>query len=173
MKFFLNITLISNCPFLNWAYPYGAQGTLGPSRQLSFQYSKLHNPPPKSADPNIASSVQEIPVAADAMNDPLISLPIYLCSEKEDIRHAYGYGPCSQHLLEYGHSQNYRSGSEDHGSDAGGPHEEQDNDILSPIQYGNSNYLLNESSFDSSTSNKAKTFIETKVTAMKLQGLNL
>jgi hypothetical protein len=28
-------------------------------------------------------------------------------------------------------------------------------------------------SFGSSTSNKAKTFIETKVTAMKLQGFNL
>jgi hypothetical protein len=44
---------------------------------------------------------------------------------------------------------------------------------LSPIRYDNLNWLWNVSSYGSSTFNKTKTFIETKVTAIKLQGFNL
>jgi hypothetical protein len=44
---------------------------------------------------------------------------------------------------------------------------------LSPKLYDNLNYLSNVNSFGSLTFNKTKTFIETKVTAMKLQGFNL
>ncbi len=140
MKFFPNITQISNCPFLYWAYPYG---------------------------------VQDIPVVEVEMSDPLVSLPIYLYSMMEGTQHAYEHDPCSQHPLEYAHFQNYISVSTNHDSDAGHRLEELGIDILWPIQYGNLNCLSNVNSFGSLSFNKTKTFIETKVTAMKLQGFNL
>ena len=68
MKFFLNITLISSCLLPNWAYPCDALDILEPSHLLSCQYSKLHNPQPKSGDPNIAYSAWEIPVAEAEMS---------------------------------------------------------------------------------------------------------
>ena len=75
MKFFLNITLISSCLLLNWAYPCDALDILEPSHLLSCQYSKLHNQQPKNGDPNIAYSVWEIPVAEAEMNVLSVSLP--------------------------------------------------------------------------------------------------
>jgi hypothetical protein len=173
MKFFLNITLISSCPFLNWAYLYGVQDTPEPSHRLFFPYSKLHNLQPKSDDPNIACAVPEIPLVDDGMSDPLISLPRCLCSTTEDIQHAYEHGPCSQLPLEYEHFQNRISVSTNHDSDAGYLLEEPGIDILSPIQDDSSNYLSNVNFFGTLTFYKTKTFIETKVTAMKLQGFNL
>jgi len=76
MKFFFNITLISSCLFLNWAYPCGTQDILEPSHLLSCQYSKLHNPQPKNIDFNIAYSAWETPVARVEMYDLLDYLPI-------------------------------------------------------------------------------------------------
>ena len=151
MKFFHNITLISSCLFLNWAYPYGLQDIPEPSHLLSYQYSKLHNPQPKSDAPSIACLTWKIPVAEFQMSDLSISLPKYLYSMKVDIQYAYishdndvGYHPVKHYI-----------------------------DISSPKLYGNSNSLSNVNSFGNLTSNKIKTFIETKVTAMKLQGFNL
>jgi len=46
-------------------------------------------------------------------------------------------------------------------------------DIWSPKQCDSLNYLLNEKYFDIPSLNKFSTFMETKVTAMKLQGFNL
>jgi len=107
------------------------------------------------------------------MNDPLASLPKHLCSMKVDIQRAYEYDLCSLHLLEYVHFQNYISESTNHDSDVVYRLGEHCNDISLPIQYDNLNYLSNVNSFGSLTFNKSKTFIETKVSAMKLQGFNL
>ena len=107
------------------------------------------------------------------MNDLSISLPKHLYSKRGDTQHACEYDLCLQHLLEYEHSQNYISVSTNHDIDVEYHPEEQHNDISLPIPNGSSNYLSNVSSFEMLTFNKTKTFIETKVTAMKLQGFNL
>jgi len=173
MKFFLNITLISSCLLPNWAYPYDALDILEPSHLLSYQYSKLHNLQPKNDDPNIAYSTWEIPVVEAETSVLLVSLPKYLYLMKVDTQRAYGHDPYLQHLSEYEHFLNYISVLTNHGSDIEYLLEEHHNDILSTILNGNSNYLSNEYSFGSLSCNKAKTFIETKVTAIKLQGFNL
>ena len=173
MKFFLNITLISSCLLLNWAYPCDALDILEPSHLLSCQYSKLHNQQPKNGDPNIAYSVWEIPVAEAEMSVLSVSLRRRFRLMQENTQHAYGHDPYLQHLSEYEYFQNYISVSTNHDSDAGYLLEEHHNDTLSPILNGSSNCLSNEFSFGSLSFNKAKTFIETKVTAIKLQGFNL
>jgi len=173
MKFFLNITLISSCLFLNWAYPCDAQDILEPSHPLSCQYSKLHNQQPKSGDPNIACSTWGIPVAEVVTYDFSVSLPIHLYSMKQDTQRACVCGPYLQHPLEYEHSQNYISVSTNHDNHVEYRPVKRHNGILSPIQDDSSNYLSNESSFGSLPFNKTKTFIETKVTAIELQGFNL
>ena len=173
MKFFFSITLKSSCPFLNWAYLYDAQDTLEPFRLLTFQYSMRHNLQPKNDVPNIACSTLEIPSVEVEKNVLLISLPKYLHSMKVGTQHAYEYGLCLQHLLEFEHFQNYISVSTNLGNDVEYRLAKQNNDISSPILNGNSNYLLNANSCGSLTYNKTKTFIETKVTAIKLQGFNL
>ncbi len=173
MKFFLNTTLISSCLFLNLAYPCDALDIPEPSHLLYFQYSKLHNPQPKSVDPNIAYSAWGIPVVKCEMSDLLISLLKHLYLMKADTQHAYVYDPYSQHLLEYGHFQNYKPELTNHDSDVGYHLVKHQIDIWSPIQHGSSNWLSNVNFFGNLTFNKTKTFIETKVTAMKLQGFNL
>ena len=173
MKFFHNITLISSCLFLNWAYPYGVQDIPEPSHLLSYQYSKLHNPQPKSDAPSIACLTWKIPVAELEMSDLSISLPKYLYSMKVDLQYAYECGSYSQLLLEYEHFQSYISVLISHDNDVGYHPVKHYIDISSPKLYGNSNSLSNVNSFGNLTSNKIKTFIETKVTAMKLQGFNL
>ena len=92
---------------------------------------------------------------------------------KEDTQRANVYGLGLQHPLKYEHFQNYISVSTNHGNDVEYRLVKRCNDILLPIQDGNSNCLSNVNSFGSLTFNKSKTFIETKVTAMKLQGFNL
>ena len=52
------------------------------------------------------------------------------------------------------------------------PFLEHDNDISLPIQYDKLNYLLYENFFYILPYNKFKIFIETKVTAISLQGFN-
>ncbi len=173
MKFFFSITLISSCLFLNLAYPCDAQDILEPSHLLSYQYSKLHNQLPKNGDPNIACLTWETPVAEAEMYDLSVSLPICLCSMKEDTPREYGHDPCLQHPLEYEHFQNYIFVLVNHDNDIEYHLVKRRNGILSPIQYDNSNCLSNENFFGSLPFNKTKTFIETKVTAIKLQGFNL
>ncbi len=89
MKFFLYITLISNCLSLNWAYPCGDQDILEPFHLLFYQYSKPHNQQPKSVDPNIACSTWETPVEEVEMNDLSVSLLKHLHSMKADTQHEY------------------------------------------------------------------------------------
>jgi len=92
---------------------------------------------------------------------------------KENIQCVYECDPCLLRPLKYVHSQNYISVLTNHDIDIEYPLLKLDNDILSPIQYDNLNCLLNVNSFGILSFNKTKTFIETKVTAMKLQGFNL
>jgi hypothetical protein len=115
----------------------------------------------------------EIHVAKVVVNDLLISSPIHIYSMTVGILCAYEYDLYLQLLLEYEHSLNYISVLTNHDNDVGYPLVKQDNDILSPKPYGNLNYLLNVNSFSILAFSKTKTFIETKVTAMKLQGFNL
>ncbi len=172
MKFLSNIILISSCLSPNWAYPCDVRDILEPSHRLSCQYSKHHNQQPKSACPNISCSRRETPFEEVVKNDLSISSPKRLRSKKEGIPNAHGHGLCLQHPLEYGHFPNYIPVSTNHGIYTERPLSKPRNDILSPIRYDNLNWLWNVSSSGSSTFNKTKTFIETKVTAMKLQGFN-
>ena len=91
----------------------------------------------------------------------------------EGTLHAYEYDLYSPLLSKYEHSLNYISELANH--DNGVEHRpvKQHIDISSPKLYGNSNWLSNENSSGNLTFNKTKTFIETKVTAIKLQGFNL
>jgi hypothetical protein len=107
------------------------------------------------------------------MNDLSISLPKYLYSKMLDTQRAYEYDPCSQLLSKYVHFLNYISEPTNHDNGVEYLLVKQDNDILLPILNDNLNYLSNANSFGSLTYYKTKTFIETKVTAMKLQGFNL
>ena len=173
MKFFFNITLISNCLSLSWAYLYDALDILEPSHRLSYQYSTHHNQLPKSADPNIVCSTWGILFEEAEKSGLSFSLPKYLYSKMVDTQRTYEYGPCSQLLSKYVHFLNYKSAPTNHDNDVEYLLVKQDNDILLPILNGNLNYLSNENSFGSLTYNKSKTFIETKVTAIKLQGFNL
>ncbi len=171
MKFFIYTILLSNYLPLSWIYPYDVQDIPEPFYQLSCLYSKLHNQQPKSDDPNIVFSTLKTLVVISEKNDLLVSSLKHLHSKKVGIQHAYEYNPYLLHLLEYEHSQNYIFESANH-----------DNEYLLAKhnigisfhkQCDNSNCLLNVNSFDNLTFNKTKTFIETKVTAMKLQGFNL
>lgn len=174
MKFtFLNITLLSSFLFLNWVSLYGVPNSPEPFRQLSFLYSMLHNQQPKSACPNTICQVMEIPFVQSVRNDLLTFSPKHSNLLREDIRHAYEHGLCSLLPSKYEHSPNRISELEHLDIEVGYRLSKLNNDIWSPIQYGNSNWLLNVNSFDNLTHNKSITFIETKVTAMKLQGFNL
>lgn len=173
MKFLLSVILISNCLSLNWAYPCGVQDILEPSHLLSYLYSKHHIQQPKSDDPSIVCSMSEIPVAKVEMSDLSISSLKYLYLMTEDIQRAYAHGLCLQLLSKYAHPPNYIFVSANLDTDAGCPLSEHHSGTLSPRLYDNSNYLSNVNSFGFLTFNKANIFIETKVTAMKLQGFNL
>lgn len=172
MKFLKNIIQVSSSPYQSLVDPYDAQGIPEPSHQLSCQYSTHHNRLPTNDNPNNAYPKQETPVEEDEMNDLLTSLQERLYSMTEDIQHAYEYGLYSQLLSEYEHFRNHISELISHDNDVEGLLLERHNDTWSPILYGNSDYLLNGNSYDNSTSSKTKTFIETKVAAMKLQGFN-
>ena len=173
MKFLFNITPISSCLFPNWAYPYGAPNIPEPSRQLSYQYSIHHNLLPRSACPNTACPNQETLVAKDVMNDLLTFSPEHLHSKMVGILCAYERDLYLLLLLEFVRSQHCIFVLVNLGNDAEYPPSKHYSDTLSPKLYDNLNYLLNVNYSGSATCNKAKTFIETEVAAMKLQGFNL
>lgn len=173
MKFLFNTIQISSCPSPSWACPCGVQDIPEPSHRLSYQYSMPHSPPPKDGGPNIACPRQGTLVVKDGMSGLSAFLPIPLCSKREDIPHACGCGPCSRHLSVCEHSPNRKSEPKGPDIETVYPPSIHYSDILSPILYGNSNYLSNGNSCGNQTFHKTKTFIETKVTAMKLQGFNL
>ncbi len=164
---------MSNSLFPNWGYPYGVRDIPEPFHQLSYLYSKLHNLQPKNDDPNIVYSILEIPVVTFERNVLLISLPKCLYLKTVDTQRAYVYDSYLQLLLECEHFQNHISVPTNHGIGVGHLPLKHHNGISLPKLNGNSNLLSNENFFGNLTYNKAKTFIETKVTAMELQGFNL
>ena len=172
MKFLKDIIQVSSCLSQNLVDPCDAQDIPEPSHQLFCQCSTHHNRLPINDDPNNAYPKQEIPVEEDEMNDLSASLQERLYLMKEGTQHAYEYGPYSQLLSEYERSLNHISELIGHDNDVEGHLLEHHNDTWLPILYGNSDYLLNGNSYGNSTSSKTKTFIETKVAAMKLQGFN-
>lgn len=173
MKFFFHIILISSCLWANSGYPYGVQDIPEPSHRLSCPYSTHHNQQPKNACPSTAFSTLETHLESVGTSDLLTSLPKYLCSKMVGILYAYGYDLYSRLLSVSVHFRYRISGSANHGNATEHLREVLNNDILSPILYGNSNYLSSGNYFGRLAHNKSIMFIETKVTAMKLQGFNL
>ena len=176
MKFFIiNFTLIalSNSLFLNWAYLYDVQDIPEPSHQLYFLYSKHQSQQPKNVSPNTSYPIQEIPAGEHEKNGLSISSQEYLHLMTVGIQCVYEYGLCLQLLSKFEHFH-YRI-SESGYLDTFPERRPliQDNGTLLPKQGGNLNYLLNVNCCGIVPFSKFKTFIETKVSAMKLQGFNL
>ena len=176
MKFFIIVLFfiaLSNFPSQNLAYPYDVQDIPEPFHQLYYQCSKHQSQLPRNDDPNIFSPIQEIPVGGVAKNGLLISLQGYLYSKMEGIQYACGYG---LYLLRLSISEHFHYRIFESVNPYTFPERlllKHDTCTLLPKQYGNLNYLLNENCFDIEPFSKFKTFIETKVSAMKLQGFNL
>ena len=169
MKFF---TQVSNCLFRNWVYRDDVQDIPEPFHRLLYRYSTLHNRRPRNDAPSTFFPSLEILSEVGGMSGPLTSLLAHLYSRMEGIQHAYQYDLCLQPLLKSVHFLSHifvLTGL--YICVLGRP---LIHDICTwlPIQYGNLNYLLNGCFFDTLPFNKTKTFIETKVTAMKLQGFN-
>ena len=170
MKFF---TLISSCLFLSWVYLYDVRDTPEPSHQLFDLYSRHHSQLPRSVAPNISSLTLGILVEAVSRFSPLISSPGYSHLMMEDILYAYERGLYSLPLLISEHSRYHRFELTNLDIAASNLPLEHDIDILSPKPNGNLNCLLYGNSYGNYPYNKSKIFIETKVSAMKLQGFNL
>jgi len=173
MKFFKSFILLSSFLSLSLAYPCDVQDIPEPSHQLFFQCSKHHNQLPKNVAPSISFLTLEIHSAKDEMYVPLTSLPTCLHLMRVDTQHAYVYDLCSQHPSIYEHSHYHIFVSVNLDTGAVNLLVKHDNDIWSTKLCDNTNYLRNGNFFDILTYRKFKTFIETKVTAMKLQGFNL
>ncbi len=90
-----------------------------------------------------------------------------------DIQQASEYSLYSLLLSKYENSQNYISESVNHDNDNEYLLAKYNFDTSLPKRYDNLNCLLNVNSYDNLTFDKIKTFIETKVIAMKLQGFLL
>ena len=171
MKF--STPLISNCLFLNLACPYDVQDTPEPFHLLFCLYSKPHSLLPKNVAPNMSCPRLEI-LAEEVLRIALLtSLPLHLYSRMVDIQHAYECDPCSLPPSKSARSQHCISVSVNHDICAEYPLSKLYTGISSPILYDSLSCLLNENSSGILTFCKAKTFIETKVTAIKLQGFNL
>ena len=164
---------LSNSLSLNWFYPYDVQGIPAPSRLLYSQYSIHQSLLPRNDAPNIFSLTQGTPVGEAVMTGLSISLQGYLYLMTEGIRYACGYGLC---LLRLSISEHFHCHIFESVYPCTSPASlllKHDTCSLLPKQYGNLNYSLNENCFDIEPFGKFKTFIETKVSAMKLQCFNL
>ena len=172
MKFF-SLILISSFLSLNWVCLYGVPDTPEPSHLLCSQYSKLHNLQPRNDAPNISFQPQETLAEEALKSDLLVSLQEHLYLWTVDILYAYEYDLYLPLPLVFEHFPNHRFELTNLDTFVVNLLLEHGNDILSPKQGDNSNYLSCGYSFDTFPYDKANTFIETKVSAMKLQGFNL
>ena len=171
MKFFVIILLSS---FHGWSlvYPDDAQGILEPSHLLYYQYSIPRSQLPKNVFPNTSCQVLGIPVAKVLKTFPSISSPIGLLQAKENTQYACEYDPYLQPPLRCEHFHYCKFGLEYLDNEFANHLLKHDNGTLLPKLYGNSSDLLYVNSFYILPYNKTKTFIETKVSAMELQGFN-
>ena len=172
MKFLTNIIQISSSLSPNLAGPCGAPNIPGPSHRLFYRYSRHHTQLPTNDGPGNVCPKQGTLAGEDATNGLSAFLQGRLCSTGEDIQHACGCGPCSPHPLVYGRSPNRTSGPKGPDSAVVGLPSAHRGDVWSPTLCGNSNYLSNGNSCGNPPFHKTKTFIETKVAAMKLQSFN-
>ena len=171
MKFLLTL-LISSFLVGSLVDLYGARDIPEPFHLLYCQYSILHNQLPKNDAPSISSLTLEIPAEEVWRSDPLASSQGHLYSTMEDIQYACEYDPYLLPPSKYGHSHYHRSELKYRDIYASNLLSTHGNDTSLPKLYDMLDCLLNENSFDILPYNKSKTFIETKVTAMKLQGFN-
>ncbi len=173
MKFFITIILISSYLTVRSAYLDNAQGTLGPSRQLYYQYSIPHNLSPKSVVPSISSLALGTPIEDGEMFDLSISLPIRLCLTRVDILLAYEHDLYSQHLSVSGHSPNCKFGLSNRGTFAEYLLSKHGTYTWLPKQYEHSSDLMYVNSSYILPYRKSMKFIETKVTAINCRVLTV
>ena len=171
MKFFV-FTLISSYSFECSADLYDVPNIPEPSHRLYFLYSKHHIQLPKSDDPNIFSSVLETQSVIDGKYVLSFSSLKHLHLKMEGIQHVCAHDLYSQLPSKYEHFHYHKSESEDLGNAVEHHLSKLDNDISSPKQYASLIDLLYVNYGDSQPYSKTNTFIETKVTAIKLQSLN-
>ena len=171
MKFFV-IILLSSFDGWSLAYPDDAQDILEPSRQLYYLYSILQSQQPRSVFPSTSYQVLGIPVAKVLKTFPSASSPIGSLQVKAHTQYACEYDPYLQPLLGCEHFHYCRFGLEYRDNEFANHLLKHDTDTLLPKLYGNSSDLLYGNSFYILPYNKTKTFIETKVSAMELQGFN-
>lgn len=174
MKFFRIVLFIalSNSLSPSLAYPYGGLDILESSHQLFDLYSIPQSQLPRNAFPNTFCLAQGILVGEVEKIVLLASSLEHLCSVMAGIPHACEYDLCLQLLSIFEHFRYHIFESGYHDTFLGGLLSKHGICILLPKQYGNLNYLLNVNFFDIEPFSKFKTFIETKVAAMKLQGFN-
>ena len=170
MKFFNS--QISNYPFRYSVYPDDVQDIPEPSYLLYFPYSILHNLLPKNVGPNTFSLILKTPAVTSGMFCPLASLPNHLFLRMEGIPHECEYDPCLQLPSISAPSRHYISGLSNLYTFSVYHLSTHDNDTSSPTQYEHSTYLQYERSFYMHPYCKCRTFLETKVAAMKLRGFN-
>src|SRR5574344_296669 len=167
---FLFVTQESSSLFQHWDFPYGVQDILVPSHQILYLYSMLHNRLPRNGDPNIVFSIEEILFAGFAMSDLSISSPTHLYSLRVYTLHECEHDPYLLRPLVSEHFHYHISELLDLSYAFVDHPAKQDNGTSLPKQ-GELSYDLHCGSFfDIQPYCKSKTFIETKVDAMKLQG---
>ena len=171
MKFF-NSTQISSYPFQYWVYPGDVRDIPEPFRPLFDLYSMLYSRQPRNDDPNISVSDLETHFGEPVKFDLLTSSPDCSHSKTEDIQHVREHDPYLQHLLVFEHSHYCRFALSDLEFFVEYLPEEHGNDTSLPKQGEPTFYLHYSLSFDIQPYCKTMKFIETKVTAMKLQGFN-
>jgi hypothetical protein len=172
MKFF-NANLISIPLFRYSAHHDDVQDILEPSLPLYSLYSMPHILSPKNVAPNISSPILETPVVKAVRSCPLVVSPIHSRSSMVDIPHVYAHGLYSQPPSVSLRLQHYIFESLNHGTFFEHLLAIRDTCILSPIQCAPSTSLQNVNSSYMYPFRKFTKFIETKVTAIKLQGFNL
>lgn len=163
---------ISNRSSLYLDFHDDVQGTPEPFHRLYDRYSKHRSQLPKSVGPNISCVTQDTLVGGDGRCNSLAFSPTDSHSWKEDIQHAYEHDLYSQPLLGFEHFHCYISESASPGNALEYRRVKQHNDTWLPKQCDNLDYLQYETYDDILTYCKDKSFIQTKVAAMKLQGFN-
>lgn len=161
---------ISNRSSLYLGFHDDVQDTPEPFHRLYDLYSKHRTQSPKSVVPNISCVTQDTLVGDDGRCNPLAFSPTDSHSWKEDIQHAYEHGLYLQHLLRFEHFHCCKSESANHDNALEYRLVKQHNDTWLPKLCDNLDYLQYETYNDILTYCKDKSFIQTKVAAMKLQG---
>ena len=169
MKFLKSIIRISSCPSRNLTYPCGAPSIPRLFYQLFYQYPMYYNQQPKGDGTTNILPIRRAPVAEDLS----YFSPVNLFPTRENILYEHKYDSSSQHPSEYALYLNRISGKKGLYSNTVNLPIERHSDNSSLFLCDDSNDLLNANSYGTRPLHKIITFIETKVTTVKLLGLNL